>query len=63
MKTLSVLSLIMKDQLEKHFSLIIPYIKSSTDENNNDMITYSLQILRQAFKEIESSKVSLTAKK
>lgn len=42
MKTLSVLSMIMLDELEKYYSRFIPHIKQSAVENNNDLITNSL---------------------
>ena len=62
MKTLSVLAMIMMDQLENHIEKFIPHIQNSATEGNNDMMTYSLQILKKVFKSTEDpTNVSGTA--
>jgi hypothetical protein len=62
MKTLSVLSMVMLDKLEQHYALYIQYIKEFPKEANNDLITFSLQILKRAFHNVDDpSRVSLTA--
>jgi len=63
MKTLSVLSQIMLDQLEKYYGKTIPYIQESANEGNNDLISHGLQILKMAFSKtsFEPTAVSMTA--
>jgi hypothetical protein len=62
MKTLSVLSMVMLDQLESHYAMYIPYIKGFAEEGNNDLITFSLQILKRAFYYTDDpTRVSLSA--
>ena len=64
MKTLSVLSMIMMEELEKHYARLIPHIKQSANEGNNDLISHSLQILHVAFKQTDDpSQISQTAQK
>lgn len=60
MKTFAQLS-VMEESHEKFLRLVIPYIQASISEANNDMIVYSLQILKEAFKYDEPQKVSITA--
>lgn len=63
MKTLSVLSQIMLSELEKYYGKTIPYIQESAGEGNNDLISHSLQILKQAFSRTsyDPTQVSMTA--
>lgn len=49
MKSFAQLS-VMEESHEKFLSLVIPYIQASISEANNDMIVYSLLILKEAFK-------------
>lgn len=49
-KTLSVVTLIMQNELEKHLSQIVPIIYQTLSDNNNDILTYALNILQQGFK-------------
>jgi hypothetical protein len=63
MKTLSVLSQIMLNELEKYYGKTIPYIQESAGEGNNDLISHSLQILKMAFSRTsyDPTQVSMTA--
>ena len=58
MKTLSVLACILHQNLEEHLELIFPFIESSIRENNNDLITYSLNIMKYAFKNSDPLELS-----
>ena len=40
---------------------ILPFIEATSDEQNNDLIFNCLEILKQAFKNTEPEKVSVTA--
>jgi hypothetical protein len=40
---------------------LIPFITSSIEENNNDLISYSLAVLKQAFRNTEPNMVSISA--
>lgn len=52
MKTLSEVAL-MEESHEKYLSNLGPYIQNSINEGNNDLLTYSLAILKQAFRYTE----------
>lgn len=62
-KTLSVVALIMQDELERHLASIIPIIYQSLGDNNNDILTYSLSILQQGFRSTNPQSVSQVAQK
>lgn len=63
MKTLSVLSQIMLNELEKYYGACIPFIQESAGEGNNDLISHGLQVLKQAFRRTSNdpTDVSMTA--
>ena len=42
MKTLSVLSQIMLQELEKYYGKVIPFIQESAGEGNNELISHGL---------------------
>ena len=50
----------MEDQLENYLSQILPHIEQSVNENNNDLLLYSLAILKYAF---SRKTFSITAQK
>ena len=52
----------MQENFENYFGEILQYICQSTEEGNNDLILYSLQILKHAFKNEDPSKASKIAK-
>ena len=58
--TLSILAPLMEDQLENYLSQILPHIEQSVNENNNDLLLYSLAILKYAF---SRKAFSITAQK
>ena len=58
--TLSILAPLMEDQLENYLSQILPHIEQSVNENNNDLLLYSLAILKYAF---SRKTFSITAQK
>ena len=60
MKTFAELAT-MQESLEKFLGQVIPHIEATIAENNNDLITHSLAILKQAFRNTEPQEVSLTA--
>jgi len=60
MKTFSVLAS-MQTTLEQFLSQIIPHIRSSIQEANNDLVTHSLAILKQAFRNSDPQALSDTA--
>jgi hypothetical protein len=49
MKTFSVLAMVMLDSLEKYYERLIPHMEAAALDGNNDLITYSLNILHLAF--------------
>lgn len=51
----------MEESHEKYLSSLAPHIQGSINEGNNDMISYSLAILKQAFRYTEAEKISVTA--
>lgn len=51
----------MEESHEKYLASLAPYIQGSIAEGNNDMISYSLAILKQAFRYSEPDKISVTA--
>jgi cullin-associated NEDD8-dissociated protein 1 len=61
MKTFSVLSYINRVSLEAHLSDLLPFIEHCLGENNNDYITYSLEVLKHAFKSGDNLQRSSTA--
>lgn len=63
MKTISVLAMVLPSNLESHLSSITPHIQCSIYEANNDLINFSLSILKQAFRQTDASQVSSTAKR
>lgn len=50
MKTFSTLAMIIPDEMEKSLGSIIEYMEKSMDEGNNDLILYSLQIMKYTFR-------------
>lgn len=50
MKTFSTLAMIVPDEMEKSMGSIIEYMEKSMDEGNNDLILYSLQIMKYTFR-------------
>lgn len=62
-KTLSVVTLIMQNELEKHLAAIVPIIYQSLSDNNNDILTYSLSILQQGFRNFDPMMASQVAQK
>ena len=63
MKTFSVLALVMLDSLEKYYDRLIPHMQASAADGNNDLITYSLNILHLAFPSTDDmQKTSATAR-
>jgi hypothetical protein len=50
MKTFSTLAMIVPDEMEKSLGSIIEYMEKSMDEGNNDLILYSLQIMKYTFR-------------
>ena len=61
MKTLSVLAQIMQDDLDQYMPNIIGQIEQSIKEANNDLLTYSLAILKHAFRNTDLGMSSQTA--
>lgn len=49
-KTLSVVTLIMQNELEKHLGQIVPIIYQTLSDSNNDILTFALNILQQGFR-------------
>jgi hypothetical protein len=60
MKTFAELST-MADLLEQYLGQITSFIQNSINEGNNDLLTYSLAILKQAFRNSDPQMVSITA--
>ena len=50
MKSLAEFAHVNQEKLEENFPKILPYIEASVEENNNDMISQSLVILRNVFR-------------
>mmetsp|Transcript_14247 Transcript_14247/g.24236 ORF Transcript_14247/g.24236 Transcript_14247/m.24236 type:complete len:168 (-) Transcript_14247:2106-2609(-) len=61
MKTFSVLAYMNQARLEHHLADLIPHIEQCVKENNNDYITYSLEVLKNAFGNVKPTKASLNA--
>ena len=60
-KTFSVVALMMQNELEKYLSQIVPIIFQSLSDNNNDILTYALNILQQGFKNTDPMMASQVA--
>jgi hypothetical protein len=64
MKTLSTLSFILHNKLEEYLDAILGVVEDSIkNEKNNDLITYSLIILKYAFKNTEPTELSMVTQK
>lgn len=61
MRTFEILAPMMDTSFEKHFGEILPYVCSSIEESNNDLVLYSLQILKHAFRNTDPRLVSKIA--
>jgi hypothetical protein len=48
----------MQGELENYLGQMIPLIHQSLDDNNNDILTYSLTILQQGFRNCDATKAS-----
>ena len=62
MHTFEILTPLMGSSFEDHFGNILPYICTSIDEGNNDLVLYSLLILKHAFRNTDPQHVSKIAK-
>jgi hypothetical protein len=60
MKTFGEL-VMMEESHERCLVSLAPFIQNTINEGNNDMITYSLAILKQAFRYSEPERISVTA--
>ena len=58
MKTFAELATMQTD-LEKYLPQLICHIQQSLTDGNNDLITYSLSILKQFFRNVDPSHISI----
>lgn len=61
MKSLAEFAHVNGEKLEENFSKILPYIDASVEENNNDMISQSLVILKNVCRNDEPIMLSQKA--
>jgi len=62
MKSIAEFAHVNNEKLEANFDKILPFIEASVEENNNDMITNSLVILKNVFRNNDPIFLSLKTK-